>query len=160
MNRVDKILNHVLFKEHLEKNQAAEKDRRFCRHNMAHFLDVARIAVILNGDEELGIDREIIYSAALLHDLGRHIQYENSTPHEITGSKIAVDILKECGFREEEIKIISQAILTHRRPEAALEKNLNGLLFRADKLSRPCYTCEMEGECNWKDGKKNRKLLY
>lgn len=160
MDRVNGILKHNLFKEHLMKNQEAERDRYFCRHNMAHFLDVARIAVILNEEEKLGIDRETIYSAALLHDLGRHQQYEDGTPHEISGSKIAAVILRECGFHETEINDISQAIRCHRNMEASGEKNLKGLLYRADKLSRPCYACEAEGECNWKDGRKNMKLLY
>ena len=38
MDRIDKILNHDLFLYHLERNNAAEADRRFCRHSMVHFL--------------------------------------------------------------------------------------------------------------------------
>ena len=48
MERIDKILNHELFIDNLEKNQAAEAERCFCRHDMTHFLDVARIGMILN----------------------------------------------------------------------------------------------------------------
>ena len=55
MERVNRILNHPVFLEKLAKNQAAEADRRFCRHGMEHFLDVARIGMILNLQENLQI---------------------------------------------------------------------------------------------------------
>ena len=54
MERVNRILEHDGYQECLRKNETAEKDRRFCRHDMAHFLDVARIAWILNLQEEAG----------------------------------------------------------------------------------------------------------
>lgn len=68
MERVNRILRHEAFRRHMRENEAAEKERIFCRHDMAHFLDVARIAMILNLQQGLGISRDIIYGAALLHD--------------------------------------------------------------------------------------------
>ena len=85
MERVNRILEHDGYQECLRKNETAEKDRRFCRHDMAHFLDVARIAWILNLQEEAGAEQELIYAAALLHDCGRWRQYEDGTPHEKIG---------------------------------------------------------------------------
>ena len=143
MDRIDKILNHDLFLYHLGKNNAAEADRRFCRHSMVHFLDVARI-----------------YAAALLHDCGKHEQYENGTPHEQASARIAPEILKDCGFDDKETDVIVTAISRHRDPEAAKEKNLNGVLYRADKASRACFACDAEKDCNWKDGKKNLAIRY
>ena len=145
MDRIDKILNHDLFLYHLERNNAAEADRRFCRHSMVHFLDVARIGTIIALEEGLKIDREWIYAAALLHDCGKHEQYE---------------LLKACGFDDEETGVIVPAISRHRDPEAAREKNLNGILYRADKASRACFACDAEKDCNWKDGKKNLTIKY
>lgn len=52
------------------------------RHGMVHFLDVARIGTIIALEEGLKIDREWIYAAALLHDCGKHEQYEIGIPHE------------------------------------------------------------------------------
>ena len=63
--------------------------------------------------------------------------------------------LKDCGFNDEETGVIVTAISRHRDPEAAKEKNLNGILYRADKASRACFACDAEKDCNWKDGKKN-----
>lgn len=159
MERVNRILSSDLYQEYLAKNNLAEASRRFCHHNMGHFLDVARIAMILNLAENYGQDKEIIYAAALLHDIGRWIQYEDGTPHEKASVKLAPEILKTCGFSEEENSRILTAIGNHRNANIREEKSLSGLLYRADKLSRPCFACEMEKECNWKKDKKNLELF-
>lgn len=160
MDRINKILNHHLFNENLEKNRTAEADRSFCRHDMVHFLDVARIGMILNLEEGLGIPRELIYGAALLHDIGKHRQYEEGIPHEQASALIAPEILRECGFAEKETSVIIDAILAHRNSDVIPERNLRGVLYRADKASRPCYACRVERECSWKDGRKNKEIFY
>ncbi len=160
MDRINKILNHHLFNENLEKNRTAEADRSFCRHDMVHFLDVARIGMILNLEEGLGIPRELIYGAALLHDIGKHRQYEEGIPHEQASALIAPEILRECGFAEKETSAIIDAILAHRNSDVIPELNLRGVLYRADKASRPCYACRVERECSWKDGRKNKEIFY
>mgnify|MGYP000333823071 FL=1 len=66
----------------------------------------------------------------------------------------------ELGFTEEETGVIVDAILQHRNAEVMQEQNLRGILYRADKASRPCYACEVESECNWKGSKKNLKIRY
>ena len=159
-SRIDRIMKHLEYLEHLSKNDAAEAHRRFCRHNMVHFLDVVRIARIINGEEHFGVDQELIYAAGLLHDIGRHVQYADGTPHEQASAVIAPGILVECGFSEGETAIIVDAILMHRTEAVAEEKNLRGLLYRADKASRACFACPVEQECNWKNEKKNLRILY
>lgn len=160
MDRIDRILKHPLFQESLQNNIEAEKDRSFCRHDITHFLDVARIAVIINLEEGLGIDRELIYGAALLHDIGRHRQYTEGIPHEQASAEIAANILQDCGFNLDETSVIISAVLYHRDSDAADEISLRGILYRADKASRPCYVCSAEPDCNWKDSKKNRSIRY
>ena len=160
MDRIDRILGCAAFRENLEKNKAAEKDRIFCRHDMAHFLDVARIAMIISLEEGLNIDRELIYGAALLHDIGKHRQYSDGVPHEKAGVMIANDILKDCGFDDEEASVIIGAISSHRDDSVALEASLRGALYRADKASRSCFSCVAEDDCNWKESKKNHQILY
>ena len=160
MIRVNKILAHPLFTENLDKNMAAEADRRFCHHDLAHFLDVARIGYLIDLEEGQGISKELIYGAALLHDLGKHRQYGEGIPHERTGASMAPGILLDCGFSQEEAKAVAAAILRHRDPQAAQELGLTGILYRADKASRPCFGCAAEAECNWKQRKKNGHILY
>lgn len=159
MERINKILTNDRYREYLEKNNQAEAQRRFCRHNMGHFLDVARIAVILNSEDNYGQEQEIIYGAALLHDIGRWMQYEDGTPHEKASAMLAPEILSSCGFSDAESGKILAAISNHRNAQIREEKSLSGLLYRADKLSRPCFACSREKECNWKNDKKNLRLL-
>lgn len=123
-------------------------------------MDVARIAWILNLEEQLGLSKTMIYATALLHDIGRHVQYEDGTPHEIASAQLAEEILTECGFRPKERTIILQAIREHRNKKVAKEKSLSGVIYRADKASRACFNCEAKQLCNWKETKKNLKIVY
>jgi uncharacterized protein len=159
MDRVNKILNHELFLQHLQKNMEAEKTRIFCHHDMTHFLDVARIGMLINLEEDIRIDKEWIYAAALLHDIGKHIQYENGTPHEKSSAQIAPLILRDCGFDEKETDVIVSAIATHRDKNVQISRDLNGILYRADKLSRSCFACDAKDKCNWDDSKKNLEIF-
>ena len=160
MDRIDKILNHDLFLHHLKENEKAEIDREFCCHDMVHFLDVARIGEIINLEEGLGINREWIYAAALLHDCGKHVQYENGMPHELASAQIAPKILESCGFDDDETGVIVGAIQSHRDASVAGEPTLRGVLYRADNASRACFACKSVGSCNWKDDKKNLCIKY
>jgi len=160
MERIDRILKHKAFLYHLGQNEKAESDRIFCRHGMTHFLDVARIGRIISLEEGIALDAEWIYAAALLHDMGKHVQYEDGTPHEIVSAGIAPEILADCGFDDYETGVIIEAILNHRNAEIAGAKDLNGVLYRADKASRACFSCDAEDQCNWKNGKKNFQIKY
>lgn len=159
MRRINQILQMDSYQEYLKRNEEAEAERVFCHHNMSHFLDVARIALLLNYEEDYGITKEMIYAAALLHDIGRWQQYADGTPHEKASAVLAPDMLVKCGFNADEVTMIVTAIGQHRNSEIKDEKSLNGLLYRADKLSRACFACKAEKDCNWKDEKKNKCLV-
>ena len=160
MERVNRILHHKRYQEYLGKNMVAEEGRRFCHHDMGHFLDVARLAMIFNLQERLPLQEEMIYAAALLHDIGRWRQYEDGTPHEKASALLAPEILAESGFTEEEAGQILTAILDHRNAAVRQDRTLSGILYRADKMSRSCFCCEAEAECDWKGDKKNLVLQY
>ena len=160
ISRVNKIRTNEAYQRYLCQNEKAEKDRIFCHHDMGHFLDVARIAWILNLEEDYQIQKELIYAVALLHDIGRFRQYEDGTPHEQASAKLAPQILEECGFTKEETALIVEAISQHRNSAIRQDKDLNGLLYRADKLSRACFSCKAEKDCNWKNDKKNQILTH
>lgn len=160
MNKRNAILNHPVFRQCCREIATEEQGRIFCRHDMAHLLDVARLMMILNEKESLGIDEEIIYAAALVHDVGRHIQYRYGIGHEISGALIAPGILRDCGFSQTEVRTIVQAVMRHRSRAAKQEKNLSGLLYRADKMSRSCFACPAENLCSWPADKKNLVIKY
>lgn len=160
MERVNRILLNPTYKICISKISDFERTRRFCGHDMVHFMDVARLAYLFNLEENLKIEKELIYAAALLHDVGRFVQYENGTPHQTAGVPLAEKIMTECGFSGEEKRIILHAIANHRNPEVKKEKNLTGIIYRADKMSRSCFGCKAEAECNWSSEKKNLKIEY
>lgn len=160
MERVNQILRHPCFQESLERVKTYEADRIFCCHQMEHFLDVARIAYILNLEEHLEIEKDIIYAAALLHDIGRYVQYEDGTPHEKASARMAPEILADCGYLPEEIVRIVDAIVAHRDLDEAKTEPLKSIIYRADKASRACFSCKAEAQCDWKKEKKNVKIGY
>lgn len=157
MERFNWILSNKEYIYYAKRNKEFEKGRKFCKHNLRHFLDVARIAQLINLEEKLGFEKEIIYVTAILHDIGKSFQYENGTPHEIASWEIAERILKGYEFSEEEIELIRQGILGHRNKKSV---GFSLLIYRADKLSRQCITCKAIDECNWSDEKKNLKIYY
>ena len=156
MERVWRIFTHSFYIQNLKKNMECEKERIFCKHDVAHFLDVARLAYILKLERGFQVEKELIYAAALLHDIGKWQQYEHKIPHEVASAEIAKDILKVCGFNEQERTCVITAIRGHRKGTEAGE--LAEILYDADKLSRPCFACEAEKECNWSDEKKNKQI--
>ena len=158
MDRINRIINHPLWTENMALLREAERDRIFCCHGTDHLLDVARLAYIEDLEQGLGISRELIYAAALLHDLGRARQYADGTPHDRAGAELAEQILRDCGFTDPERQQITEAILGHRSRETGTRRDLSGILYRADKASRQCLFCEARAECNWSDEKKNLTL--
>ena len=125
MRRIDNILSDEGFCSELDKIGHYEADRIYCRHDLNHLLDVARIAYIHALEENSGLDKELIYAAALLHDIGRAAQYESGIPHDRAGAAIAADILAVCGFNEEEAEVILYAVTGHRGGAEASEVSAN-----------------------------------
>lgn len=114
MDRVNAIWNHPVYQKYYRRLEKLEEKRIFCRHQMTHLLDVARIARIRSFEIGLGLDPEVIYAAAVLHDIGKSLQYEEKIPHEAAGVKIAGEILESLPegkrFTEQEKKMILTAI--------------------------------------------------
>lgn len=162
MDKVQKILENNSFQETLAQINDLEKNRIYCKHDLSHALDVARIAYIINIEEGAGIAKHCIYAAALLHDIGRAQEYLDGTPHNIAAQAPATEILMDAGYSEEEINAILSAISNHRDKK---DNNINDstfqvILYKADKLSRPCMSCEASDSCNWDEDKKNNVIKY
>jgi len=156
---VNAILNYPLFIESLRRTCEYEEDRDFCRHDIGHLIDVARLSYIFGMESGACIDKEVIYAAALLHDIGRWRQYEDGMPHAEASKRIAAKILPECGFSGVEAAEIQSAILSHSRKRGGdKQPGLAGILYRADKMSRRCFDCHVEDICDWKI--KNVRLEY
>lgn len=155
MKRVNEILTHPQFQEKLAFIERQEEDRVFCKHGLEHLLDVARLAYICNLERGGRLNKEVIYGAALLHDIGRS---ESGQFHHKESAAAAEAILSDCGFSNEEKTDICNAILCHRDWSVKDEQSLRGVLYKADKESRCCFHCRSAGECNWEWEKRNLEL--
>ena len=71
MKRVNEIYDHPVFQEKFRALQEAEKDRKFCKHTLEHFMDVARLMYIYALEHDLSISKELIDATALMHDIGK-----------------------------------------------------------------------------------------
>lgn len=160
MERVNEIIRNKEYNELLSEIEELEKDRVFCRHNMVHFLDVARIGSLICYEDGINIEKGLIYAAALLHDIGRGAQYKDGTPHEKASAELAGKILKQCGFSKNETAAIIEAIREHGNEGVKGRKDLAGVLYRADKLSRKCFECKAINECHKSVDKKNMWVFY
>lgn len=114
MRRAHLIYEHPVFQEKYRALQEAERNRRFCKHTLEHFMDVARLMYIYALEHGLSVSKEVIYAMALMHDIGRIDQIEKGIPHEQAGAELCDIILPECGFAEEETEMIKAAVLCHR----------------------------------------------
>jgi uncharacterized protein len=120
---------------------------------------VARTAYIISLENGLAIDKDVIYATALLHDIGRVEQYKSGTPHNVAGCEIARAVLAQTDYTQEETEEIVGVIARHREaPKTVCD--LGGIIYRADKLTRPCFSCAARAECNWNDDKKNYEMRY
>ena len=160
MDRVNQIWRHPVYQEHYKKIQELESERIFCRHTPEHFLDVARLMYIYALEEHLELPKELIYAAALLHDIGRYAQYEANLSHHQVGATIGRVLLENNGFSEDEINMICDAIMAHHTIEVDDNNPLKKLLYKADKLSRNCFACCEYDNCYWEADLKNTKIEY
>lgn len=167
MELYNKLLTNETFREKLDVITEVEKDRKFCRHGIEHILDVARIAQIFNVERGYNLSKDIVYSASLLHDIGRADEYLYGTPHDEAGAQIATNILMELGANGDEIFVISYAIGHHRGQnlygqidDKNPSKLLSNIIKEADVISRPCYMCKASAECKWPEEKKNNIIKY
>lgn len=157
MKRVNDILNNELYKEYLHRLKKYEENREFCKHDIDHFLNMARIAYIMVLEEGINVSKEIIYSIGLLHDIGRVLEYESGIPHHEASVIISKEILKDIDFSYEEKESILMAIENHRDED---NEQLSSIIYKSDKLSRDCLECKAIKDCYWSDEKKNLIIKY
>jgi HD superfamily phosphodiesterase len=108
---VESLQNYVI--ETLEENL----DPRLTYHNAAHTIDVMTSAMRLADMENVnGHDRELLKTAALVHDMGMLRTYRD---HEDESIAIAREILPGFGYNDEQLEKITKMILATRIPQSA-----------------------------------------
>ena len=156
MENTNIIYKNKKYTDLLEKLEDLEKDRFFCKHDFQHFLDVARLMYIFVLEEDLSFSKDMIYSTAILHDIGRVWEYEKGINHDDASVDIAKELLVETNFSDDEKEKILLAISSHRKKSTDV---FASLFYKADKLSRACYRCPAYDQCYWSEEKKNKRII-
>ncbi|MDU1582726.1 MAG: HD domain-containing protein, partial [Peptoniphilus harei] len=125
MKNTNKIIKSKIYNDYLNELEYLERDRFFCRHNYEHFISVARICYILKLEEDVDVDKDMIYSTALLHDLGRVIEIKEGINHAKASVDIAREILEITDFSSEEKNRILNCIAYHRTKDLAEDEFFN-----------------------------------
>lgn len=157
MERIQPLLHNPTYCDSIRKIETLEKQRIYCRHGLPHLLDVARIAALLAADRNAAYPRDVIYAAALLHDLGRLKQYTTGEPHAEAGVNMARELLQETAFTEQEQAEILDAVGRHQT--GAAPDSLAQMIYEADEASRMCFTCPARDTCYWPEQRRNPTVL-
>lgn len=158
MKNTNTILKLSFIQDLIADLQTIEDERIYCRHNLVHFFDVARIFYILTLENQLKVNKDVIYSIAFLHDLGRAEEYKYRTNHALASASIAEKALEYTDFTDDEKSTILSCIKSHRKNDNS--NTLESLFYKADKLSRDCFNCRSYESCNWSESKKNIEIKY
>lgn len=122
-------------KKYVEDNVFPRYDANDKAHGIIHILEVIRRSFALNDTLKLNLDKNMIYTIAACHDLGKYI---NSDIHE----KIAAQTFYEDNnmndfFNEGERLIIKEAIEDHRSSKEDVPRTSYGkLISSADRNTR------------------------
>lgn len=161
MKYVEALLKNEMYLETVEQIRTAETERIFCRHDFSHLLDVCRIAYIMNLENNLGLEKEMIYLCGLLHDIGRAKEYLDGLSHEVAGVEVANCILEQIQCPKHLKEDVLNEIGAHRKkPLDITLVTRESLFYLADKKSRNCFMCQVKKECNWADDKKTKTIEY
>lgn len=90
------------------------------------------IEYCMNMADKYKADKEVVWLAAILHDIARLDEME---PHDEVGSHKAMRILKSEGFPKDVIKQVGEAILTHRCKRHLPESLEQKVLASADAMA-------------------------
>ncbi|WP_088188613.1 HD domain-containing protein [Desulfosporosinus sp. FKA] len=160
MVRLNRLLDHRDYVTYQETIDQLEKNRQFCKHGFDHGISVARIAytyILEQGSRALS--KEVVYAAAFLHDIGRWMEYQSGEDHAEASAKLALPILEDCKFKQEEITIILKGIREHRQHSADGLSILGNALALADNWARDCRHCPAQKEC-YKYNQLMRLITY
>lgn len=171
MKNTKKLLKDIRYNEYIKSLEVLEGDRIFCKHNLQHFLDVARICYIHSLEKNLKISKDLIYFTALLHDIGRVEQYEKGIDHNQASREIAKKFLEKTTFSQVERELILATISNHSSNcknscaegitlFSEEEKTFIGIFKLSDNQSRSCFTCHAYNKCNWTKDRKNETIEY
>ena len=123
--------------EYQKIKENAERELSGSAHEIDHVMRVYNLCLHL-AKYELGIDLDVLKTAALLHDIARAKEFKDKTgsiDHADLGAEIAAEILRKLGHSEEKIAHVKHCIAAHRFRGGVKPRTREArILFDADKL--------------------------
>lgn len=104
-------------------------------HNFTHVMrDLYRALVIAAGEES--VNYGILIPSVLLHDIGFCTAHFKELGHDEAGSRLAVEILRDMEYTEDECEVVSHCIRAHKG-KAEHPRTLEAkILYDADVLEK------------------------
>jgi hypothetical protein len=107
-----KVPDSVMCKQATKLVQAVESELL-----LHHSLRVFHFAALVGRSKDLQFDSELLYIAAMFHDLGLTTKYRSQQERfEVDGAFVAAHFLREYKIKEEEIEMVWNAIALHTTP--------------------------------------------
>jgi len=122
-------------KEYIEKNIFPKYEPNDKAHGIIHILEVIRRSFALNDTLKLDLDKNMVYTIAACHDVGKYI---NSDIHEkIAAEEFIKDENMKAFFDDEKRNVIKEAIEDHRSSKEDTPRSKYGkLISSADRNTR------------------------
>ena len=116
--------------------QLVERELSCSAHDMEHTLRVYNLCLKLSEGEN--VDLDVLKASALLHDIGRVNEDNDSTgktDHALLSAEMAEEILNEINFPFSKIQHVKDCIVSHRYRTGITPETIEAkILFDADKL--------------------------
>lgn len=123
--------------KYLKIREIVERELSDSAHDLEHITRVYNMCLLL-AERYSDIDKDVLKTSALLHDIARVIEDNDSTgvvDHAVLGAEMSERILTKLGYDEEKIKKIIHCIASHRfRSDHRPHSREAQILFDADKL--------------------------
>ncbi|WP_243661583.1 HD domain-containing protein [Miniphocaeibacter halophilus] len=104
-------------------------------HDIEHVYRVLNYSKIIASKYQ-NADKRIVIASALLHDIGRKVQFKNPEKcHAKEGGEIAYAFLKKIGWNERDCQHVKECIVSHRYRTKNKPVTIEAkIIFDADKL--------------------------
>ena len=163
-----RLLQHPIYQKRLALLQELEGNRIYCGHDLSHFFAVGRIAETLSKENHLPHSNDVLWAAALLHDMGRVEQYQQGISHDKASVAFAREILLSLGWDQADMELVCEAIGSHSKRFAVKDRwesrtelrSLAEVLSFADHFSRKCYECKGADSCKWPEKERINQKFF
>lgn len=126
-------------KKYIEKNIFPEYEKNEKAHGIEHIKYVIDRSFELIEENNLNVNKDMVYTIAAYHDIGHHINRET---HEIISAEImSKDENLKTFFNEEELTTIKEAIEDHRASSKTDPRSIYGKIVSSADRNNTVEAC-------------------